>query len=538
MSARLAMTLEPRKDYSAFRIDPANRDLNERHTERIAECIDKWYMLDLYPIVTTSTYTIIDGQNRFMCAKEMRIPFYAIPDNTLTIESAATANHNTHDYSIEEIVDVYSKMGLESYVYLSDFLGKYKRMPSEVAARLLDITYGRAFIREGTFAVRRPVYADEFAKHMTAMASVQGFLMASVYRDVLAKLFVSPEYDPTRMLDRARKVPKRFVRCTKEAEALSVLNDIYNYGITTKNRLNLSALSCFDNMRFDKKSKEIVSVLPDELRGVPYKKCVDIWVDDDLSKFKIHPSARKIGTSVRFNETQKYLIAAMKLDNLLRCYPIIVDKDMVILDGARRFTAAAALGVPVHYIVAENASLWMIAQAGTRVRSWMAKDYIKHYCELGREEYIYLRNLHENHKFVSVNTLVKFLSDYRGWYTAITKFQTGNLVLSNKSETENTLFWLNKITDNKLRSDKVFQCTLYDVCGKYRNIDFGRLIDSVNASLAGQIPVSIYPYSDAPSCLYRMQQIYNYRLHMGNQVFFDGARPEGRDENWGAAADI
>lgn len=517
--SKIAMVLEPRRDYAAFHFHPSNRDLVQGHTERIAESIEDYYLLDLYPIATTSIGTIVDGQNRFSCAKEMRIPFYAIPGDDLSISDVSLANHNTRAYDRHDIVRVYSQIGLAPYAYLSDFLTANPHVPISTAARWMDTRYDSACLADGRFSVRRPQYTNLAMSHVKDMAKIQPFIMESTYREVLASLVLRPGYDPVRMVERAACVPRRLVRCTREIEVIGVLNEVYNFNMS-KDRRQTLALGGADAMLFDKEACPITSDLPTERRGLIHDKKVNVFVENDLSVFSVHSSARRLWPI-------ESLVDFMKDKNLLRYYPIVVDKNKVVLDGQRRLAAAKKLNFPIYYIVAENASMWMVSQAGTRTKNWSYNDYLKHFCVQERPDYLYFARLRKRYSFMQTSVMIKLLSSEKGWFPAISLYKTGRIDLSSKDHAEMLLSYCDRVFDTSLKASKVFQMSLDVIMTRYPEVVIDRVINNINKSYNGEIPLSMHPFSDKESCLYRIQEIYNYRLHAGNVVRFDGAKPEG-----------
>lgn len=525
--SKIAMVLEPRRDYAAFRLDPANRDLSESHTERIAESINDYYMLDLYPIATTMSLTIVDGQNRFSCAKEMRIPFYIISGDDLSIDDVAMSNNNTHNYSIEETIYVYAALGLEPYMYLKEFVKAHPNINPETCAAWLCDGFARAILNDGELRIDRPNYAKVVAAHIEELAEIQPFIVSSVYRDVIGKLVFSDRYEPKRMADRLSKNPRRLVRCTKDAEALEILNEIYNFNIRGAGRVKLTTSVKSDHFKFDRETRPIIGAIPTETRGIAHGKKVTVFVEDDLSVFSVHQSARPLGTKYLFEDIQTKLVNFMQQRNLLKYYPIIVDKNMVILDGRRRYEAAKTLGLSLYYIVAENVTMWMIAQAGTRTKAWRNQDYLKHYCATGNQDYVYLKALLDENRHVGLLALIRFLSAKTSWRTIMHQFKSGQVDISQKVYAETLLFYLSQIDDVPLRRTRVFQNAVDTALRGSVQFDINRMIENINLSICGRIPVSIYPFSDTPSCLYRMQNIYNYRLRDKKAIMFPGARPEG-----------
>lgn len=113
----------------------------------------------------------------------------------------------------------------------------------------------------------------------------------------------------------------------------------------------------------------------------------------DYSIFKFARENREVKTK----NLEKIKDSIKKL-NLLHLRPILVNKDMEIIDGQHRFEAAKAMGLDLYYLIDENSSndnMFLLNQQ----RSWRAEDYINFYAKSGNKNYILIQ------KFMKANHL-------------------------------------------------------------------------------------------------------------------------------------
>jgi hypothetical protein len=80
------------------------------------------------------------------------------------------------------------------------------------------------------------------------------------------------------------------------------------------------------------------------------------------------------------------LIKSISEDNRLKENPIIVSKNLSVIDGQHRLKAAEALGVSVYYVIADDASIETVIRMQTQ-KSWSAKDFIKSHMKYGSGDY-------------------------------------------------------------------------------------------------------------------------------------------------------
>jgi hypothetical protein len=79
--------------------------------------------------------------------------------------------------------------------------------------------------------------------------------------------------------------------------------------------------------------------------------------------------------------------------NLLFANPILVNDKFEIIDGQHRFTVCQDLGFPIHYLLVENLGLSEVQTLNANTKNWKIEDYIDGYCDMGLQEYCYLKSL-------------------------------------------------------------------------------------------------------------------------------------------------
>lgn len=73
--------------------------------------------------------------------------------------------------------------------------------------------------------------------------------------------------------------------------------------------------------------------------------------------------------------------------NLLHLRPIIVNKDMVIIDGHHRLAIAKKLNLPIYYMIDEEANYKEAVKLTAATAPWSVLQYIKCFAMEGKEEY-------------------------------------------------------------------------------------------------------------------------------------------------------
>lgn len=462
------------QEYSSFVIDPANRDISDSHIDRLEDAIEDVYLLDAYPIVTTPERVIVDGQHRFRMAKNLTIPFYFISGDGISIEDVALANSNTEKYRIEDALHVYASMEMAPYVLLREFCEMYPGIRMFIMAKWLSLNFNTSDFMNGAYTVDRQEYAGVLARWALDFAEHQKtFLASPAYRSSLELLYRTPLYDHGRMVEKLERLPRRLVRCGTVEEAMSVIDEIYNYNART-HRFDLKSTRRTDlKSTVDKATPHVENSFEKPIRGIVNSQDWKIYKECDLGKFSTHSSARPIRNVAK-------LAASIAKHDLLQFYPIIVDRDFVVYDGQRRLEAARLLGVPIYYMVLQNMSMWMIAKAGGIAKSWGYRDYLKHYVSLQYPEYIQVNALLNKHRVLSISFFTH-CGDVSPNATA-TAFKIGAYKIPHPFA-DQVIGILNQINDFQVASSTVFQRVIISLYSKHQGPEFSRrVVEAVNSN--------------------------------------------------------
>src|SRR5271157_439716 len=121
----------------------------------------------------------------------------------------------------------------------------------------------------------------------------------------------------------------------------------------------------------------------------------------------------------------KKIIESIRKNNMLHAHPIHVTPDFWVIDGQNRLTAAKSLGVPIYYIIDENATQFDIVDCQTQ-NPWKASDYLNFYNDKNFS-YQYVQEIYQKYTFPlyfiikSCCTLSSSLDKFREGTYRITK---------------------------------------------------------------------------------------------------------------------
>lgn len=86
--------------------------------------------------------------------------------------------------------------------------------------------------------------------------------------------------------------------------------------------------------------------------------------------------------------------------------PIIVNENMEVIDGQGRLKALQFLQMPVEYIVHKGIGIEECLSMNIHQTNWTLRDYIKSYADRGMQSYVYLQDLVDTYKGLSLIAIV------------------------------------------------------------------------------------------------------------------------------------
>jgi ParB/Sulfiredoxin domain len=161
----------------------------------------------------------------------------------------------------------------------------------------------------------------------------------------------------------------------------------------------------------------------------------------DYSIFNYHESNRTIDPA-----NLKRIISSIKTLNLLEFRPILVDKQMHIIDGQHRFEAAKQLGLEVYYQVNKDATHEDIVLLNANQKRWTVENYADYYASRGNEHYQKLKDFAEKRNLPVASTLTLVRTGNEHSYK---KFRYGGFKFLEEEEIQLIDDLLDKVTKSK-----------------------------------------------------------------------------------------
>lgn len=245
-------TVYQTNDYSLFKLDPLNRTIRDGHVRSIEESMEqRGNLLPLYPIIVTAEGAILDGQHRYLAARNVGCTLYYVISDLLDISDVADLNTLQKGWRINDYVQYYADKEVQDqasprpYVHLRAFCGRFD-LPVTYALELLQGSGGstrKNELRSGKMSypdAEQEVFAIKVAKIYKQLRD-QGFqfLKSIVFVRALKECLRHPEFDTEIFWERLERQRWKLGRQPSKEDYLRSIQDIYNHHVPSEHRINL-----------------------------------------------------------------------------------------------------------------------------------------------------------------------------------------------------------------------------------------------------------------------------------------------------------
>ncbi len=235
----------------------------------------------------------------------------------------------------------------------------------------------------------------------------------------------------------------------------------------------------------------------------------EIYTTKDYNLFKKHENNRDIDQN-----NLKKIILSLQTQNLLEFRPILVDRDMRIIDGQHRFEAAKTLNLEIHYQISNNDHSEDILLLNANQKNWVVEDYVKYYVSKGNENYKkYLE--YATKKNIGLSHLYKYFFRNNGRDSQ--KMKDGTFIFPTEDKIKEISEMLDKVNNliNLLQKYLITNKTIgksvmlrYAILSLIRNplLDYDVFITKITYKAE-----SLRPCTTKQAYYCMLRDIYNYR---------------------------
>lgn len=236
-------------DYEQFKLIEANREQNRGHIEALKRAFDEsGNLTKVQPILVNERMEIIDGQHRFMAAKERKEPIYYTVVSGLRIEDARKLNLLQRSWKINDFAYSYAKQGYVSYQNYLKIREDYGLNHSVTIAAMFPTNAKGQFknFREGIFVLpdeALPATRERLDMLMEVLETNDLLKGKEGNRDFAQAFFRIVEmngYDQGRMVKKLKTFGSTLIhQYASPGEYQRMLEEIFNYKTSEANRVRL-----------------------------------------------------------------------------------------------------------------------------------------------------------------------------------------------------------------------------------------------------------------------------------------------------------
>jgi len=221
----------------------------------------------------------------------------------------------------------------------------------------------------------------------------------------------------------------------------------------------------------------------------------------DYGIFKDFTSNRELNTG-----HLKSLTEAIRKRNLLHVNPIIVTKEMKVIDGQHRLEAAKNLSAPIYYIEADL-TRQDISKLNSHQKNWNMMDYLNFYQIEGHQGFIDFVKFYNHHRKFKISSLLILTNSERR--RNLKELKEGILMVDSLPEAEEVCQFCEELS-NKYDYDFVFDSRFSPAVRMVMDAE-GFNIDILKEKIkaAPRNLVRCHTFKEYAKML---EEIYNYKL--------------------------
>lgn len=226
-------------DYEKFKILTGNRKTNDLHLQRLVNSFLKKYLIS--PIIVNEKWQIIDGQHRYLAAKEMGLPLYYIVLKNYGLEEVQILNTNSSNWKKEDYLKAYCDLKVPSYLSMRKFMSDFPDFGIQVSEQLLtnlsggvnnvmDESKGRVkYFQEGKLKIPNILMSYENAEKIMMFKKYYDGYNRSTFVSAMIGIFKNENYNHAEMLNKLEHNPTSLQDCTNVTQYKLLIEEIYNF---------------------------------------------------------------------------------------------------------------------------------------------------------------------------------------------------------------------------------------------------------------------------------------------------------------------
>ncbi len=195
-------------------------------------------------------------------------------------------------------------------------------------------------------------------------------------------------------------------------------------------------------------------------------------------------------------------------------FPVIVDKNFVILDGQHRYEAVRLLQFPLYFRFADTLTIDNVVEVQLNA-GWKITDYIHAYIKQKKQDYVVLQRFMSRYK-ISAGIAVSLLTQTDRGGLKRSGFYEGAFKVKDEAEAHKNAKAINEIGEIALRLNRDASfCSAVIKIINHPEYDHKRMIEQLTKYVS-----LMRRHMKIEDYIRNLEEIYNYRLYTKNKVRF------------------
>lgn len=237
--------LQSTTDYTKFNLLDYNRDIDVSLLSKLKTSMGKRGFLPFCPVVVDGAWNIIDGQHRFLAAKELQLPVWYLMTDTEDKSVIVTMNADKKAWSLADYCKMYAVQGNEYYAALKRFAEK-RKLRIGVAFALIsghEVANSKAvskLYKEGGWVCTKEelALADRDYANIRTIIDLVHFPLTIRLITAILHMSRSESFNWGRMIQNCNKYRDKLYPCTTRKSWIRMFENVYNYHERVKVRFS------------------------------------------------------------------------------------------------------------------------------------------------------------------------------------------------------------------------------------------------------------------------------------------------------------
>lgn len=222
-------------EYDAFKFYDLNRDIDNNYvSNKIKKSLLEQGWLPQFPMVVDEDFNIMDGQHRFLAAKELKIKIPVKIAQGFTDEQMIAINNATKRWSDKDFIAYKAKKGDVAARKLVTLCNRYN-FTARSAMRVVGI-YTRTSLKESILNDFDFNRAEKIAQQIIEILEILKE-KGTKSIEALATFTKHPDYDHERFINKLSSQQDRIHHCNTIGAFIEMFENIYNYNSRNKIRV-------------------------------------------------------------------------------------------------------------------------------------------------------------------------------------------------------------------------------------------------------------------------------------------------------------